>query len=49
MYVTISILHIQNLVLLESIAPTRLMATLGYNAGVGIDSVIEFPRFMALL
>jgi hypothetical protein len=48
MYVTVGILHIQNLVLSESVAQIRLMATLGYNVGVGIDSVVKFPRFMAL-
>jgi hypothetical protein len=42
-------LHIQNFVLLESTTPVRLLATLGYNASVGIDSVVEFPRFMVLL
>jgi hypothetical protein len=48
MYVIIGNLHILNLVLLESIAPIRLLVTLGYNASVGIDSVVKFPRFMAL-
>jgi hypothetical protein len=33
----------------ESIAPLRLLTTLGYNASVGIDSVVEFPRFMVLI
>jgi hypothetical protein len=28
--------------LLESIAPIRLLITMGYNANVGIDSVVEF-------
>jgi hypothetical protein len=39
----------QNLVLIELVTPVRLLATLGYNASVRIDSVVEFPRFMALL
>jgi hypothetical protein len=49
MYVTIGNLHIQNLVLSKLVAPIRLLTTLGYNASVEIDSVVEFPGFMALL
>ncbi len=49
MYVTIGDLHIQNLVISESIAPTRLLAKLGYNASVGVDNVVEFMGFMAML
>jgi hypothetical protein len=48
-YVTIGNLHIQNLVLLESITLVRLPASLGYNANVGINNVVKFPGFMALL
>jgi hypothetical protein len=35
--------------MLESVAPTRLLAKLGYNASVGVDSAVEFTGFMALL
>ncbi len=48
-YVIVGNLRMQNLVLIELVTPVRLLATLGYNASVRIDSVVEFPRFMALL
>jgi hypothetical protein len=40
--VSVNNLHTQNLVLSKSIALVKLLATLGYNANVGIDSVVEF-------
>jgi hypothetical protein len=48
-YVIVGNLRIQNLVLIELVTPVRLLATLGHNASVRIDSVVKFPRFMALL
>jgi hypothetical protein len=41
-YVTVGNLQIQNLVLLELVAPVRLLVTMGHNASIGIDRVVEF-------
>ncbi len=35
-------LHKQNFVLLKLVALVRLLITVGYNASVGFDSVVEF-------
>jgi hypothetical protein len=48
MYVTIGNLDIYNLVMWELVALIRVLATLGYNASVGIDSVVEILGFMAI-
>jgi hypothetical protein len=48
-YVIVSNLRIQNLVMTELVTLVRLLATLGYNASVRINSLVEFPRFMAVL
>jgi len=34
-------LYIQNLLLLKSVAPMRLLITMGYNASVGIDTSVK--------
>jgi hypothetical protein len=47
-YVTINNLHILNLVLSKLVTLIRLLVTLGYNANVGINNVVEFPGFMVL-